>query len=122
MVAKALSRRVQVNNITIMSSYGIDSKDRILQVDHQDDKYMEIMQMLQKSTGIGTGTGTGTGTSVQNVDYCLTAKGLVRFRDRIYVPDSSELKKVTLREFHVRPYLGHLGYQKAFIEVMRFYY
>lgn len=36
--------------------------------------------------------------------------GLVRFRNTIYVIDNSELKKIILREFHVKPYLGHLGY------------
>lgn len=44
------------------------------------------------------------------MDYCLTTYDLVRFQDRIYVPDNSELKKVTLREFHVKPYSCHLGY------------
>jgi len=44
------------------------------------------------------------------VDYCLTTDGLVRFRDMIYVPDSSEFKKVILREFHAKPYLDHPRY------------
>ena len=30
--------------------------------------------------------------------------GLVRFRDRIYVPDNNELKKHILREFHAKSY------------------
>ena len=33
------------------------------------------------------------------MDYHLTADGLFRFRDKIYVSDNSELKKVILREF-----------------------
>jgi len=44
------------------------------------------------------------------VDYCLIVDGMVRFRDRIYVPDNSELKRLILREFHARPYSGHSGY------------
>jgi len=56
------------------------------------------------------------------VDYCLTLDGLVRFRDRIYVSDNSELKKVTLRDFHAKPYLGHARYQKTLTSVKRFYY
>jgi hypothetical protein len=48
--------------------------------------------------------------------------GLVRFRDRIYVPDNSELKKLILREFHVKPYSGHPGYQKTLTTVKKFYY
>jgi len=47
--------------------------------------------------------------------------GFVRFRDRMYVSDNSELKKVILREFHTKPYLGHPGYQKALTIVKKFY-
>lgn len=44
-------------------------------------------------------------------DYRLTADGMVRFRDRIYVSNCNELKNLILREFHVKPYSGHPGYQ-----------
>ena len=50
------------------------------------------------------------------------ADGLVRFRNMIYVPDNSELKKVILREFQVIPYSGHLGYHKTMIATNKFYY
>jgi len=51
------------------------------------------------------------------VDYCLIADGLVRFRDKIYVTDRSELKKVVSREFHAKPYSGHPNYQKTLTTV-----
>ena len=38
------------------------------------------------------------------------------------MPYDSELKKLILREFHVKPYSGHPGYQKTLIAVKRFYY
>ena len=50
-----------------------------------------------------SGTGTCTYVGAKDVDYCLMIDGLVRFRDMIYVPDNSELKKVILREFHAKP-------------------
>jgi len=40
----------------------------------------------------------------------------------IYVLDSSELKKVILREFHVKLYSSHPSYQKTPIVVKRYYY
>ena len=40
----------------------------------------------------------------------------------MYVPDISELEKVILREFHVKPYSGHPGYQKTLTAVNKFYY
>ena len=103
---------------------------------------MEIMHRLQRgigtstsigaNIGIGSGTSTGGSTSIgtytgagagaHGMDYCLTVDGLVRFKDMIYVPDSSELKKMMLREFHVKRYLGHPGYQKTLAIVKRYYY
>jgi len=103
---------------------------------------MEIMHRLQKSTGTGIGgstvigmssntiigtdthssIGTGIGAGVHDVDYCLTTYGLVRFIDRTYVPDNSELKKVVFKEFHVKPYSGHPGYQKTLTAEKIFYY
>ena len=47
------------------------------------------------------------------MDYHLTMDGLVRFRDAIYVLDESELKKLILREFHVKPYSGHQIYHNT---------
>ena len=106
---------------------------------------MEIVHRLQQSTGtctcdstgIGTGDGTGicigsspgtstvsgTTTSVgaQELDYFLTVEGLVRFQDRIYVPDNSELKKVILREFHTKHYSSHPIYQNT-LRVVKIYY
>ena len=56
------------------------------------------------------------------MDYHLTADGLVRFSDRSYVSDNNELKKLILKEVHVKPYLGHPGYQKTLKTVKKFYY
>ena len=56
------------------------------------------------------------------MDYHLTTYGLVRFRDKIYVSVKRKLKKLILREFHVKPYSGHLGYQKTFTSMKKFYY
>lgn len=48
--------------------------------------------------------------------------GLVKFRDKIYVPDNIDIKKLILWGFHVKPYLGHLRYQKTFTMVKKFYH
>ena len=62
--------------------------------------------------GIGsvTSIGIGTDASAHDVDSRLTIDGLVRFRDKIYVLNNSELMYVILRKFHVKPYSGQLGY------------
>jgi len=65
---------------------------------------------------------TGTDAGASNVDYHLTSYVLVRFRDRIYASDSSELKKVIFREFHGKPYSSQPRYQKTLAAVKKFYY
>ena len=37
-------------------------------------------------------------------------KGLLWFKNRIYIQDSVELKLTVLDEIHKKPYSGHLGY------------
>lgn len=93
-----------------MSFYGIVLQDQILQVGQYDGSYMELMYRLQQGTG------------GQDVDYHLTPPGLVRFRDRIYVSNESEVKKTILREFHAKPYLDHLGYQKIMTIMNTFFH
>ena len=45
-VADALIRRVQVNHIVYMSSYGTYLQDHILQVGQQDDRYTKLRHRL----------------------------------------------------------------------------
>lgn len=52
----------------------------------------------------------------------ITIDGLVRFMNMIYVPDDSELKKLILRKFHVKPYSGHPGYRKTLPVVKKLYH
>ena len=106
-MADALSGQIEVNHLAVMSSYGTNLQDRILQRGQQDVKYMDIMHRLEHNTGIGidcstsigtsgstcigtrdntgSGTSTGIGASAQDVDYFLIVDGLFRFRERIYM-------------------------------------
>lgn len=56
------------------------------------------------------------------MDGFLTTDGLVRFRDRIYVSNDSEIKQTILQEFHEKPYSGHQGYQKTLRAVKKLYH
>jgi hypothetical protein len=40
----------------------------------------------------------------------LNRNGLIRFKNRLYIPDSVELKLTILDEVHKKPYSGHPGY------------
>lgn len=73
-------------------------------------------------SGIGTGGSIGIGVGAKGMDHFLTTDGLVMFRDKIYVSNNIELTKVTLMEFHAKPYLGHPGYHKTLTTVNIFHF
>ena len=55
-------------------------------------------------------------------EYHLITYCVVRFRNKIYVSNNSELRKIILREFHVKLYSGHPGYQKTLKIVNKLFY
>jgi hypothetical protein len=46
----------------------------------------------------------------------------LKYKGRIYVPNSHEFKNIILREMHDVPYVGHPGYQKTIAAVKSQYY
>ena len=42
-------------------------------------------------------------------DLSIDKNGVLRFKDRIYIPDLIELKLTVLDEVHKKPYSGHQG-------------
>jgi hypothetical protein len=50
-----------------------------------------------------------TTESADKTDLSLDKTGLLRFKKKIYISDSTELKLTVLDEVHKKPYLGHLG-------------
>lgn len=56
------------------------------------------------------------------MDYHLKVDHLIRCGNKIYVPDDKELNNLILRKFHVKLYLGHLGYDTTLSKVNKFQY
>jgi hypothetical protein len=44
------------------------------------------------------------------------------FKNRVYVPNSQELRNLVLKEMHNVPYVGHPGYQKTIVVVRGQYF
>ena len=42
----------------------------------------------------------------------MNEKGLLLYKDRLYVPNVPKIKLLILNEAHKTPYYGHPGYQK----------
>jgi hypothetical protein len=110
-VANALSRRVHEMYATTISMYLTILKDIILEVAKFDLQYMEMVTKLQQ------------GKMLQKIeDYRLEVDRILLYRNRFYVPNSSELRSDILKEIHNVPYDGHHGYKKTMVVVKIHYY
>ena len=45
--------------------------------------------------------------------YSLNKKGLLLYKDRLYIPNVPKINLLILNETHKTPYSGHPGYQKT---------
>jgi hypothetical protein len=52
-------------------------------------------------------------TNLDKSDLSIDEKGLLRFKNIIYIPYSTELKLTVLDELHKKLYYGHPRYQKT---------
>jgi hypothetical protein len=76
-----------------------------------DENYTKIMVELQNST-----------INSDKPDLSIDKKGLLRFKNRLYIQDSAELKLTVLDEVHKKPYSGHPGYQKLITTLRKLFY
>jgi hypothetical protein len=56
------------------------------------------------------------------MDLSIDKKGLLRFKNKLYLPDSVELKLTVLDEVHKKPYSGHPGYHKMITTLRKLFY
>ena len=52
----------------------------------------------------------------------MDKNGLLRFKNRIYIPYLAELKLIVLDEVHKKPYSSHPGYQKMITTLRKLFY
>ena len=97
---------------TAVVSSGIsDLKDRVLEALNSDEFYLQIKEKLQQ-----------TDIPEMYKDYQLEADEILKFKNRIYIPNSSELRKLVLQEMHDAPYACHPGYQKTVTTIKKEYF
>jgi len=101
-VADALSRHANSIYMTACSSYISDFEGRIKSAAENDEKFKEIMQKLLENLAEN-----------ENDRFRLSKNGLLMCKNRLYIPNSTDLKTIILNEMHKKPYSGHPGYQKT---------
>ena len=61
-------------------------------------------------------------TKSLNTCYSLNEKGLILYKNRLYVPNVPKVKFLILNEIHKIPYSRHPGYQKTITMLRKDYF
>jgi hypothetical protein len=110
-VEDALSRRVHGLFEININRVESDLEERVKAAGTNDGNYTKMMEELQNSF-----------TNSDRLDISIDKQGLLRFKNRLYIPDSTEIKLTILDEVHKKPYSGHLGYQKTITALRKLFY
>ena len=97
-VADALIRRVHGLFEININREESDLEQRIRTTSINDGDYTKIMTELQNNT-----------TNLDKPDLRIK-KGLLWFKNRLYIPDLAEIILTVFDEVHKKPYFGHPGY------------
>jgi hypothetical protein len=110
-VDDALNRRLHELHATTISMYQSNLKGKILEAGKLDLQNKELVEKLQQ------------GKLHQKIEECkLDNDEILKYKGKIYVPNSHELKNMILREMHNVPYVGYPGYHKSIATVNSQYY
>jgi hypothetical protein len=110
-VVDALSRRIHGLFEINISRAESDLKQRIKMPGINDGNYTKMMAEIQNSI-----------TNSDKPDISIDKKGLLIFKNRRYIPDSTELKLSILDEVHKKPYYGHPSYKKTITTLRKLFY
>jgi hypothetical protein len=102
---------MQVIHMEAISTCESDLKIRIKESLHDDEHFIQIRNSLQQEPPEHKCDG-----------YQMTEDGLLIYKDRLYIPNLVELKKLIMDEIHKKPYSRHPGYQKMITTTRKQYY
>jgi hypothetical protein len=110
-VADSLSHRIHGLFEINISRAECDLEQRIRTTGVNEENYTKMMVELQNSF-----------RNSNELDISIKKEGLLRFKNRLYIPDSTELKLTILDEVHKKPYSGHPCYQKTITKLRKLSY
>ena len=92
----------KLNFVAAINTYKTDLEEQLEEGVRLDENYLKfkenVTENLIESLSIG---------------YSLNEKGLLLYKDRLYIPNVPKIKLLILNEIHKTPYSGHPGYQKT---------
>ena len=92
----------KLNFTTAINTYKTNLEEQLEDGIEQDENYRKLQAKVRENIIESLSTG-----------YSLNEKGLLLYKDRLYVPNVPKIKLLILNEFHKTPYSGHPGYQKT---------
>jgi hypothetical protein len=107
-VVDALNGRAHELHVSTISMYMTYLKNKEANPDHL---YLQIKENLQQKN-----------SQQKFKNYELKEDGILLYKGKVYVPNSTELKNILLREMHNVPYVGHSGYKKPITAVRSQYF
>jgi len=110
-IADALSRSVHTMHLAVTSVGEFDIQQRIKTLLQEDDFFNQVKERLQQEPRERRYEG-----------YQLGVYNLLLYNNRLYIPNSIDLKCLILDEFHRRLYVGHPSYPKMAKTVRQLYY
>jgi hypothetical protein len=110
-VVDELNRRVHKMHDIAIIMYMLDLEDRILEVVTIDQHYVHVRESLQQND-----------TQHKHKDCNIENDGFLLFHNKVYVPNSRELRNLVLKEMHNVAYTGHPGYQETITTIRGKYF
>jgi hypothetical protein len=105
-VVDALSRRAHKAHVVAIIMYKNDLKVNIIAAKNSDQQYLNIKETLQQGN-----------FQYKFNFYELKKDGVLMYKGKVYVSNSSEMKISILKEMHNVSYVGHPRYQKTIATV-----
>ena len=82
--------------------------DKVKTTSTHDDEYTKLRSEIQSNE-----------VNLKGTDFKVDQKGLLWFKDRLYMPKNLEIKLFILNEMHKIPFAGHPSYQKMIIDMRK---
>jgi len=97
--------------IAAYSSFESDLDDKVRTAAETEEKYKNFTHKTAENT-----------SENEKSEYRLSTNGLLIYKNRLYIPNSEEIKLLILNEMHKKPYSGHPGYQKMITMLRKEFY
>ena len=84
-----------------MSHPKSDLIDKIKVPSVQDVEYVKLLNEIQNNE-----------INLNGTEFMIDQKGLIWFKDRLYIPNIIEINILIFNEMNKPPFVGNLGYQR----------